>query len=106
MADTQKKLPVAALGARETVNKASVTVAVTAGNDTTTTVAVVFDKSFVNIPDIIGVVCTDLGAIKGNYAATAITKTGMNVSIYQVLTADVATASYTVEVTYTGQKAA
>jgi len=106
MADTQSKLNVAALGTRETVNKVKATLVVTAGADTTTTTAVVFDKAFVAIPEVIGVVCTDVDVIKGNIAATDVTKTGMNVKIYQVLAGDVASASYTVEVTLVGTKVA
>lgn len=104
MAHTQVKLPVASLGAREEIIKVKASVVVTAGADTTTTTAVVFDKAYVNIPEVIGVVCTDAAVIKGNVSATAITKTGMNVNIYQVLSGDVASATYSVEVAITGQK--
>ena len=104
MADTQTKLGVAALGTRETVNKCKATLVVTAGADTTTTTAVVFDKAFVNIPEVIGVLSTDATLVKVNVAATDVTKTGMNVKIYQVLEADLASDSYVVDVIYTGQK--
>ena len=104
MADTQIKLGVAALGTRETVNKVKATMAVTAGADTTTTTAVVFEKAFVETPEVIGVVSVDADLVKVNVSATDVTKTGMNVNIYQVLAADLATGSYSVEVIYTGQK--
>jgi len=104
MADTKEKLCIASLGTRQEIIKVKATLAVTQGADTTTTTAVVFDKEYVNIPEIIGVVCTDVAALKGNVAATDITKTGMNVKIYQVLAADVVTGSYVVEVSLVGWK--
>ena len=106
MADTQIQLQIASLGTRETIRKAKVDVVVTAGADTTTTTAVVFDKPFVEIPEIIGAVCTDAGVIKGSVSATDITKTGFNANIYQVLSGDVSSDTYSVEVSYVGWIAA
>lgn len=106
MADTQKKLEIATLGTREEVHKVTASVVVTQGADTTTTLAVTFDNEYVNIPDIIGVVCTDANAVKANFSATDITATGMNVNAYQVLAADLVTATYLVEVTLVGWKKA
>ena len=102
----EKKLPMAALGTRETVIKVTETLSVTQGADTTTTSAVTFDKAFVSAPDVIGVVCTDAAAVKANFAATDITTTGMNVRAYQVLAADLVTGDYDVEVTLVGKIAA
>lgn len=104
MADVQSKLEIATLGTRETVIKVKAAVVVTAGADTTTTTAVVFTKAFVNIPEVIGVVCVDDDVIKGSVSATNITKVGMDVNIYQVLSGDVASATYDVEVTLAGWK--
>lgn len=104
MAHTQAKVNIAALGTREEVVKVKAALVVTAGADTTTTTAVVFDKAFVNIPEVIGVICTAAAVVKGNISCDTVTATGMNVRIYQVLAADVASATYTVEVTLVGWK--
>ncbi|MCP3683428.1 MAG: hypothetical protein GY861_12140 [bacterium] len=103
---SEKKLPIATLGTRETAIKVTATLAVTQGADTTTNLAVVFEKPFVNIPDVIGVVCTDVAGIKANFTADTISKTGMNVKAYQVLAADLVTGSYDVEVSLVGWVAA
>lgn len=105
MADTQEKLEIATLGTREEVKKIKASLVVTAGADTTTTLAVTFDKPYVNAPEVIGVVSVDATLNKVNVTATDVTKTGMNVNIYQVLSADLASATYVVEVSYVGWKA-
>ena len=104
MADTQVKINIAALGTREEVLKVKADLVVTAGADTTTTTAVVFDKAFVNIPEVVGVVCVDAAVVKGNISCDTVTATGMNVRLYQVLAADVASATYVVEVILVGWK--
>jgi hypothetical protein len=103
---SEVQIDIATLGTRQEVKKVKATLAVTQGADTTTTLAVTFDNEYVNIPEILGVVCTDAAAIKANFAATDITTTGMNVSAYQVLAADLVTGSYVVEVTLEGWKKA
>lgn len=104
MADTQIKLPVAALGTRETVLKVKADVVVTAADDNTSTLAVNFDKSFVNAPEVIGVTSVDAAVVKGVLSVDTVTATGMNVNIHQYLTAEVASGTYTVEVTLVGWK--
>ena len=90
MADVQSQLQLSTLGTKEKAIDIIADLVVTAGADTTTTTAVVFDKPFVNIPKILGVVCTDDDVIKGSVSATNVTITGMDVNIYQVLSGDVA----------------
>lgn len=106
MADTQVKLDIATLGTRQEVLKVKADVVVTAGAATTSTLAITFDNPFVNIPEIISVISKDSGLTKGNIGAHTVTKTGLTAYIYQVLSADVASATYTVEVTLYGWKAA
>ena len=103
---SEKQLRIASLGTREGTIKVSATLVVTQGADTTTTLAVLFDKPYVEIPDIVGVVCTDAAGVKANFAATDITKIGMNVRSYQVLAADLVTGSYIVDVVVNGWTAA
>ena len=102
MADVQTQLQLATLGTREKAVKVAADLVVTAGADTTTTTAVVFDKPFVEIPNVLGVVSVDDAVIKGTVSATNVTKTGMDVNIYQVLAGDVASATYTIDVNLIG----
>ncbi len=104
MADTQTKLDIATLGTRETVIKVKATVVVVSGPDTTSTIAVVFDKPFVQIPEVIGVVSVDPLLVKIFVSATAVTTTGMDVNIYQILAAELGSGSFVVEVTLVGWK--
>lgn len=103
---SEVKLGVAALGTREEVRKVKASVVVTAAADQTDTLAVVFENPYVEIPEIIGVVCVDAAGVKGKWSATDVTKVGMNVNSYKVLDADVAAGTYVVEVTLVGWKAA
>ena len=106
MASTATNLEIATLGTRETVVKEKASLVVTAGADTENTLAVVFADAFVNIPEIIGVITLDTAAGKANFFVTDVTTTGMNVKSYQVLAADLASATYVVEVTMVGWKTA
>ena len=107
MADFEAQLEIAPLGTREKVIKVSIDVAVTQGDDTTTTVEHTFDKPFVNIPKVIGGAhCTDLAALESTMLVTDITKTTIDVSMYQVLEANLVTGTYVVEVDVVGWVAA
>lgn len=108
MADEEKQLELAPLGTREKAIEVSVDVAVTAGEDTITTVTHTFDKPFVHTPKLLGGPHYEDGTelIKGNIGVTALSITQMDISIYQSITADVASATYKVKADLVGWVAA
>jgi hypothetical protein len=105
MSETQ--IPIATLRTKQIVQKIRAVVANTApANAKTTSKAETFVDSFVGVPDVIGVVCVDSAAIKANVGCVAVNATGLTVSMYQVLAADLITGNYNVDVTVVGWKAA
>jgi len=66
----------------------------------------VFAKPYVNPPLIMGINSRVATVNKCNIRATDVTTTGMNVSIYQVLGADLASGTYVVDVSLVGWKKA
>jgi len=103
---SEAKLSIATLGTRESVIQVTASVMVTAGANTINTLAVTFEKAFVNAPKIIGVTSKALALRKAAMlSATAVTTTGMNVNVFQKEAADVANGTYDVDVTLVGWKA-
>jgi hypothetical protein len=99
---SEKQLSIAPLGTREQIRKVTATIAVTDTADTVHTVAVVFEKPFVQIPEAISAINVDGLGKKGSCSVDSITKTGMNVNIYQALAGAIATGDVEVEVSLVG----
>jgi len=105
MADVQYKVKsVGSTGTREDVQQVNATIAVTDTLDTIHSVSVVFNKAFTEIPIIHGVFTKDIASIKGSPGVDVVTKTGMDVLLYQHDATDLASADHQVYVTYSGQK--
>lgn len=104
MASLKVQTELATTGTRQESVQEQVSLVVTAGAATTTTTAVVFEKPYVNIPLVTGINCRSAAALKSTIRATSVTKVGMDVKMYQVLQADVASATYVVDVTLVGWK--
>ena len=102
MADVQTQLKLSTLGTREKAIKIRATIAVTDTADTTHVVPVVFDKPFVQLPDVLGCNTPDAGSAKGVPSCTDITLVGCNVNLYQALSGALATADHDVDVNLVG----
>ena len=102
---SEAKLSIATLGTRESVIQVTAAVTVTAGNSALNTLAVTFEKAFVNAPKIVGVTTKVAGLRKAMLSVDSVTTTGMNVNVFQVATADVASGTYNVDVALVGWKA-
>ena len=100
---SEKQLKIASTGTREVVKL--ITVDVTPSGTTaglTTKVAVVFEKAFDSIPDILGTNTPDEAAETCKAYAEAVTATGMNVVLYNIVTT--VAAAYEVNVTVAGTR--
>lgn len=102
---SEAKLPIATLGTRESVIQVSASVIVTAGAGALNTLAVTFDKAFVNAPKIVGVTSKVTGLRKAILSVDSVTTTGMNVNVFQVGAGDVTSGTYVVDVALVGWKA-